>query len=96
MNIMPSCADIFSLRGLSFMAFLCLIGLLMMNQTLCKDIVEERRRQNLGMPSVQDAPDGVQLYEYEAGEKAAENTLSDDKQVDAPVDLTWKEAICLN
>ena len=42
-NAIPSMSDIFSLRGMSFMAFLCLLGLLMMNQTWCKDIVEARR-----------------------------------------------------
>ena len=42
-NAIPSMSDIFSLRGMSFMAFLCLLGLLTMNQTWCKDIVEARR-----------------------------------------------------
>ena len=56
------------------MAFVCLVGLLMVNNTWCKEVLEAKQLQisELSMPSIEDSPEGVQLYEYEHGEKAAE------------------------
>ena len=57
------------------------------------------------MPSIEDSPEGVQLYEYEHGEKAAETItaaisaaelgIEAAPEVVPQIELTWKESICL-
>ena len=46
------------------------MGLLFVNQTYCREVIEVKKRESLGLPVT--APDGVRLYEYERGERAAE------------------------
>ena len=65
-NAIPEWSAIFSLRGLSFIAFVCLVGLLMVNNTWCKEVLEAGKMAELEAPTTeQEMPEGVQLYEYE-------------------------------
>ena len=53
------------MRGLSMIAFLAMIGLLFMNQTMCKDVEKQ-------MSAPLAVPDGVHPYEYAEGEERPE------------------------
>ena len=55
------------MRGLSMIAFLLMIGLLFLNQTMCKDV----QKQMMAAPEAV-VPDGVHPYEYAEGEERPE------------------------
>ena len=76
------------MRGLSMIAFLAMIGLLFMNQTMCKDV---QQQQQMTAPHV-EVPDGVHPYEYAEGEERPEEP----SQEAVVRELTWKEAFCNN
>ena len=59
--------NIFSMRGLSFIAFMLMIGLLFLNQTMCRDV-----QKQMAVPERADVPDGVHPYEYAEGEERPE------------------------
>ena len=83
----------FSIKTLSFVAFIAMVGIMMLGNTLCKDLINVDPMA----PKLIAVPDGVHLYEAVEGEvieAVVEPTTEEDE---APVrDATWREVVCRN
>ena len=103
-SILPSWESVFSLRGLSFLCFMALLGLMFMNNSMCKDVnkaLASRASLIKGLanePSSAEVPDGVHPYDYAEGETKDIRNEYTAEATEGPIvlDGSWREAFCTN
>ena len=92
-GLIPEWDTVFSMRGLSFLAFMALLALLFINNTVCKDVLRELEMERKTGLTTQEVPEGVHPYEYESGEDREETHATVEEIVTR--EKTWKESFCM-